>query len=711
MFIKHWLACLACLFFVAACSNENQRNQQPIRVDLKGGGDCLSNFGTRVSDYTDGKMNDAEIGVFWDCVGKAINDYEILTHGDQSAGSYTPQAIRRFLQRYFIKNRQLDDPLLNSIMEVKRVLLSGTAESITREELQRLQEFIALMKELSVQLNPHVKVAFMSADSASDEEVIAAGAAFENSLDRLGQWLAARGQEYTFTQMLAFVERLETWMKANGENPDLFEKLRKGFDVLPASKRILIAGSERSIAPQEWPSVMKALGQGYMPFLAVKYAFKKDLNSALVRGVLPLGLDRAGELLERGASAHPQGEIPLSEFRELFEQMSKAGWLDEDYSVDAVMNAFTWALRRPLAVQDGVARETLADEPSAVTAGHLRVLRENMSTWTMLYNYAAGQGQLQGELGAKFDMVIKASRAAEWDNEGRLTYPTNAKAGWTRESLTRMVWPFVVINMLKEAYVGRAADHMNEEQMVTATSEIVPMLQQFGWLKTTKPTVGKKLLREADVFTAASNGNLVIEMPEGVRYLAYVGSAFRAAQLWLEQVEKSCPGKEAKCVRAHGSDLNKDILTPLPRLKAFLRGKPKGKFAAYTIAAEETILDRQVEGEYGTADMLQVWMIFQYIENFVQRFDTDSSELISLNESKPAYGVFGPTLEKLLSNLGLPPEELDAFFTFLLKYGDTPFTMFGGQIYWNHWRWHRNDWVLQSDRDKLMGILNQLSKL
>jgi hypothetical protein len=65
----------------------------------------------------------------------------------------------------------------------------------------------------------------------------------------------------------------------------------------------------------------------------------------------------------------------------------------------------------------------------------------------------------------------------------------------------------------------------------------------------------------------------------------------------------------------------------------------------------------------------------------------------------------------LLSPVGMPQDEVQPFYTFMMKFGDTPFTMWGGPIAFNYWKWHKNEWAFEADRTTLMSILNQLSKL
>ncbi len=696
MFIKIVPALLLIFGFTAGCAKENVKPAQPVQVMLKDGGDCLGNFGLNVEKYKRGELSDTQVGQFWSCVQKSVGDYQRLTSGDQAEGGYTPQALRRFLQKYFFKSGGISDDLLAALMELKRVALSGENSSISRNELAVMQEFLQLLKEITIELNPHVDVLFLNSSKAADEEIETAGAVAERSFAKLGSWLETNGQAYTFTQLRELARALE-------KNED--GAAAKFLKVLPAAKQILLSGSNAQIGGREWRVLTAALGQGYRSFLSVHYAFKDDLNTALSRDVLPAGFEHALGILERSARAHDGKEIPLSEWRELFVRAEEAGFLTGKFATDNLMHTLGWVL-------DRVAAKGLGKPACAVTLDHLAYLKTVFADWRSLREVALNKKIAAGPVQERFEHTLAAGPAQEWDERGRMAFPQNPAASWTTVGRLHMVWPFVVMNLLKDAFVPGGEAEVNDKVMEAAGLEILTTMRKFGWLTETKDTIGKKLLREGDLFTLASNGNGTIDLFEASRYLAFIASSFRAAQIWMTEAESACAGFDAVCMREIGGDLSRDILAPLPRLQNWLSQKDAvPRFVAYFKAGEETILEKVTQGEFGTADVLQVWMLFQYVETFLLRYDRDFTDTVSLPEATPAFTVYGPILGKMLSSVGLPPEELFGFFTFMMKYGDTPFTMFGGQILYNHWKWHQNDWVFESERTHLMGILNQLSKL
>lgn len=689
MFSKS-LALFLISLFSLSCARESGPSNPAIEVRLKGDGECLSSLGSSVERYLKGRMSRAEVVEFWDCTAHAVREYQRLTSGDGPKGSYTPQALRRFLYRYFIKSNPLDDALLAHLMELKRVLLSGSVSEITRDELTHLHSLLGELKTASLELHPHVLILFGD-QPASDIEVAHAASAFESALKRMGLWLDNQGQSYSFSQFRGLLNDLKSWLKG-----DQFARLEKLAELLPIAKRILVSGRSDQIEGASWSSVTELGGRSFRIFLYFKQAFRNHLNEGLVRGLVPEALDAAASILETSALRRGGPGVPLKEWALFFQRLEATGLLPEAMTAQAMDQAFRWLVIRALGSGE------LSEE---LTTTHAARLRQQARIWLGLLN---GESNfLEADL---FTEMLNRSVPMAWDGEGRLIHTHSAASSWTEEARRRMVWPFALLNWIKTSYVA-ARPSLTEDEMSLAVAEILPVLQGFGWMSETKPTIGKRILREADLFTQASNGDFELDLAEATRYLAFVASGLRVAEIWLGEADQECGHREAGCVRELATRPGSRALDSLPHLKAFvLKAKP-AEFINYMQRAEETVLGKVTVGPMSTKNILQAWQLFQYVETFLTIYDLDRGETIGLLEAGPAFDRYGPTLAKLLRASHMPSDEIWAFFTFMMKYGDTPFGLFGGQILFNHWKWHRNDWVFAADRQTLMGILNQLSKL
>jgi hypothetical protein len=273
-----------------------------------------------------------------------------------------------------------------------------------------------------------------------------------------------------------------------------------------------------------------------------------------------------------------------------------------------------------------------------------------------------------------------------------------------------MIFPYVLLRLLKEVYGQEGVDFITQEEMDTAVGEILPLLQNFGWLVGSDLSLSKKRFREADLFTVVSNGDAHLDLSEAVRYMAFITSALRSAEVWLSAADTHCRGRNPSCVRDLAFDSRADVLAPLPRLQALLKSWGRERFLSYMQNGETIILGHPAEGSYGVGELLQVWQIFEYAEAFMQRFDADASETITRDEALRAYPYYGPTINEMFAGGAAPDDTVLALFTFLLKYGNTPDQLFGGHVLFLNWQLRKDSWRLDVERGTLMAILAELSR-
>ncbi|MBX3022741.1 MAG: hypothetical protein KF799_13795 [Bdellovibrionales bacterium] len=697
MFFKLTTAFLT-LGLLIGCARENERAGAPIRVTLKGSSDCLSEFGARLTDYANERLSSVQITQTWDCAAQAITDFQRLTVPDIPGGSYSPQGLRHFLQRYFLKGRPIDDALLQSVMDLKRVLVSGSSQRITRGELERMKALLAELRDISLDLKGVAGVIFMKRLVSSDSDTERAAVLLENAGRRLGRWIEANQQAYSYSQLTTLLEGLRGY---NGQDDDgrVLGQIENAMKVLPAVKSVLVAGSDHGVSAQEWERTLVASTRGYSAFLTTYYSFD-DLNTALLRRGLPQTFSRLADLLEGGVRARQNKKITAAEIGAVFEALEQVGWTAEGVKPGAMMAMWSWFTQRTL---HGTS------QAGAIGLAQIERLRKFSGDWDHLLDYSEGKKVAHTPEVLRFENTLKASPPISWDEENRMFFPRR-EAGeiWTPERKRHMVWPFVILDLLRKAYGNNQSQIMDESQVEVAVAEVLPLLQGFGWLLETEVSIGKRLVREANLFTQAADGDGLLSMGEAVRYLAFAASAYRSAELWLQRSLPVCGDKQAaNCVRQLGFQ-DPFVLAALPRLQSQI-DSPK-YLMNYMRQAEETVLDAPPTDTYRVTDLTMVMVLFQFVEGFIQRYDSDQTESITLPEAENAFLVYQNILGDLLAPTGLPPEEVEVFFTFMMKYGDTPYTMFGGPIAYNHWKWHRKHWVFTADRRILMSILNQLSK-
>lgn len=687
------------LLATVTCAKESEKPAPPIEVDFKTGGKCVTNISQEIGDYADGKMAPREVGEFWDCLGHAVSEFQRLTTGDHG-DSYSPQALRAFLQKYFIKEHTVDDGLMLSVMELKRVFLAGSAQSLTRDELSRLQELMMQLKTISLILQPHARVLFLRETHATDAQVRAAAAAMRAAIDVLAAWLNQRQQSYSFAQLDHFLEALEAWMSKSGGATGAISTFREAVNLMPEAKRMLIGGNRAVVEGPEWLAVGGLMARVFHFYLASRFSFADDVENGFTRPVLPESINEMLDALVRAALVHRTGGIPVSEVHDLFVKLEATAWLPSAFKVDAMDKAFAWVLRRPLGDHVTQYKE--------LSLSHISILRTHIELWRVLIGSPGVAPNVP--LSDHFNALIAQSPSLEWDALGRMVFNAHPPIVWSANNIRHSVMPYTLLRMLKEAYTDRTEDYIIHEEMDTAVGEVLPLLQNFGWLLTSNMSLSNKRFRESDLFSLSGNGDDHLELGEAVRYMGLVMSAFRSAQVWLETADRVCGSREPVCVRNLALDPRYGVLDATPRFKAIIPLWGKDRFLKYMTNAEFVANGYLSTGTYSIKDLMQTYQLFEYAETYLQRFDFDANEIITTPEGLASYPVYGPTINKLMMGGSAPDDLVKGIFTFMLKYGNTPDNMFGGLLLFANWQMHKDSWVLRAERDNLMNILSELSK-
>ena len=112
-------------------------------------------------------------------------------------------------------------------------------------------------------------------------------------------------------------------------------------------------------------------------------------------------------------------------------------------------------------------------------------------------------------------------------------------------------------------------------------------------------------------------------------------------------------------------------------------------------------------------EIVQLFILSQYLETFMLRFDANNNQTLNLDESYVAYGVYKNILKELLSGFVSTDDDVLNIYTFMFNYGETPLSGMGGMLKYVNWRVKRElgQWEYEADRIRLSQILSSLSAL
>jgi hypothetical protein len=491
------------------------------------------------------------------------------------------------------------------------------------------------------------------------------------------------------------LKRVEDWTDEEEESG----KFDKFADLITPVKQVLLGNSVPAIGATEWEPIVEAAAGFYGLYLGIVNGMDSSLDAMFISRALPAGVAGVVEELEKATARHPGHHIPGRDWNALFAAVAEAEMLPDDFTADSLKDAWNWALKRLLGQ---------SDIETGLGPAQMSVFKSRLAQWQDLLSAVENNQPLPVD----FNQLVNDSEPLIWDAQGRMVIGPKAPKAWDVFGLRHMVWSYVLLDWVKTAFVGAEPKHLTIPEFATAVEEVLPVLQGFGWLTDSETDIYVRLQREADLFTLSSNGNRLLELSEAVRYLNFVVSAYQAADLWLDNVKaQGCVDLAPECVRAYAIQPGSPALDSMPFLKAFMTKQSPKVFDGYMKYAEEILFDSAKTDEIGIGDLLQVWALFQYVDTFIQRYDVNWNDTINADEGRTAFIVYGPILSDLLASANIPEVAKLPFFTFMLKFGDTPFLMIGGPVAFQYWRHHESAWLFESERTQLMSILRQLAQL
>lgn len=767
---------LATLLAVSVASCRFQISDDELSTESSigalGGGQlgCLNGLGKTLQSYFEGATSSREIERKWECADGALKLFVERVKG-KNLEYYTPDELRRFLQRYFVTDLTISDRLLSEVFEVKNSIFGGGINKISHAEVNKVRDLLAAVKAATTALHPYMPLSPKSFERASDERLQAATQSLILATQRIGGALDLATVSYPFERFDALLAQLELVYPGPGPR-----NLRENMGLLVTLKRVLISPrmvltrGGRETDGLSGHELVRLLDYGarVQAFL-LRLSQLRATEGSLFVGHGRLRLQRLAndvlDLLHESLTQYPERVIPFGELQSL-------------------------AAALPAELLGPVQRETLGPlvvpvvckliqgnggcDPKRGTFGldayGIERLRGVLAQWSAAqaaleatYERLFTERTDEPSPGDVLDRAYLPEDLLHYLNEFQLIpdlthMVTSFRPLFTRPSaqihfqphggdrrhslrnLSQMIWIREAMKLIIEGYAkdpdrARTKKGLNLSEMEDLIRDVNPILIDFKIVDPAQHDLHKKRFREASLFTYASDGNDYLDVDEGTNYFALILSGSKLAQRiykGLTDSEAKCQTREADaygrfwlregCVKEHFLKRIYRFTDHMPDMAEYFRklsNSQKGKFWESLVAsARQDNGSRPVMNSYiseGTASTLQ------YVEVLFSRFDKDrNGKIESANdEVEEAYQTFRCTLVGFSGQVNSRGEAKDsivrAIFAYMLSTGKAPDTdqECGGATGQGiaqvvQWLPPRN---VSADRTRVLEIFAEISKL
>ena len=122
---------------------------------------CLDDINQKFENYLKKRIPHKEIGQVSQCLQSAVHIFKNHVWGKE-VDTYSSEELRIFLQEFLLKEKQISDELLKSLMDLKVGLVGGSPKLLTFAELDQISERIGLLGKFVSDVYPYIDVLYNS---------------------------------------------------------------------------------------------------------------------------------------------------------------------------------------------------------------------------------------------------------------------------------------------------------------------------------------------------------------------------------------------------------------------------------------------------------------------------------------------------------------------------------------------------------------------
>lgn len=310
------------------------------------GTQCLSEMKPVVKNFVVGDAKREDVERSWDCVSSAIEKFKRYVRG-RSADRYTPQELATFLERNFIdptENPKISVGLQQEFMKLKQVFIGGSPDYITRAEIDKLIVLIKSFREMTVNLNPYMKVLSLNWSVSETNKLQLdiryfedANKEIQNAARLLASLIEKNGQGYRLSDFVLLMEEMSSFF---GEKWDFPKTITKYMPVIQKVKKALAGGSEDLITPNEWRRFSLLGARGYVQYLRYHYFIKSvpETGSGYRLSYLSRTVEDVLSVFQDLVAEKPEGVVSRDEVTDLLKTLQVV-WPDFKVSNNLVFEA------------------------------------------------------------------------------------------------------------------------------------------------------------------------------------------------------------------------------------------------------------------------------------------------------------------------------------------------------------------------------------
>lgn len=604
---------------------------------------CISKIPEHVEQYVFDRMAGEEVTSFVQCLQKAFTAFARLTRGREQE-KYAPDEIRRFLETYFLKDRQITDGLLREFMVLKQTFIGGSVDHITRAELYTAVEFLEDLRKEALRLKPHLKTLNPVLARQMPVEHVAANirdayAALDESISVIGKRFQRGERDYPLSNLKSFIAEFRVFIKWQQGDPNRVITPDQWVEFIRVFKELTVSPEEtEKIRARDWIPLMQSFSRWCLAYLEFEVGVreKPKFSGVGLQNVLHLA-QSLFTLLEDAISRQKDLKVTMPQLVAFSSALKGVHWMPQGWRVESIEGALNALVGRVfgdptipniLRAPDGLSMRTLGRIKDSFyqwsyVQMNLDQMRTNQDPLTAL---DADVPNLQPGFTLKgvpdpqgveetpdwLDFLEVKSKMRPLFPDGRASVIVAPLSSLRGEGVRHGFYNLSVMNLLRSVvtliFRGYAADSVEKaswgsglkrEEMVAFYEDFREIGIDLGFVDPRNVNTGERVFIEGNLFTYSSNG-LTPEMPDIRGKMSFAETMELLAFLWtggnlggsiyssLKEVcahgpkdQRGNPKLKRDCVRKALPQVFSDHAQSLPALRDYLGGLDKISLPAF----------------------------------------------------------------------------------------------------------------------------------
>lgn len=645
---------------------------------------------------------------------------------------------------------QVSDKLVDEAMKIKKVYFGGSENSLTSGDFERGKNKVAGLKLVVEKFLPYYPVYSFEWDPQSFDPQMAqqfyreAQANLQSSAELMGNLFEEAYDMENVRSLLTEIDRLYP----NAEDPDkhpLLEVL-KFLPLAKDVKNIVFSENDTYIKKSQWAPFLKFSARFYDSYLYHYYFMKNETygSSQFLEAFKKLA-DRVLAVTRDIVMVKKNQLISVDELQKIAWRLVEVDMLPKEIRPRSLEDVLKVVLNRLLWPTELRLKGSI---PNGLTPVSVDYLKAELQIWyeTESYLYALtesprGAADLQKEVAqtlkhpqisaplraglTELALVLAGPVAQTVDKDGRLVISNILKRGYDTASVGRMNLDRAIGRALIRASITdlqRLQRYQGVElkEAQVLFDQVRPLTVELGLLEPDNLTFMESRFREANIFTAHSNGDSYVNFPEMADIVGMIISGVTVNNSFRRDVVDVCttPARmksdlmvSEKCFRKVYLEQTANYMTATPEYVKF--------FKKMELDNTETFLQNilkaagHIPNKQGTVKLIDADLaphVIQYIEMTLSKYDADKNGIINLAEARKAYPSFHGILKELTKDQNLIKEkDLLALFTYILHYGKPPGGIKDYVFKWLPWKRNPEKWTVGANREDLAGILGYIA--